>query len=56
MRAKKLAVSKFTRGFLVLMAIAMAGLGGLSQLAQALPGDYAWQKAGTQGITGDRAY
>jgi len=56
MRAKKLAVSKFTRGFLVFMAIAMAGLGGLSQLAQALPGDYAWQKAGTQGITGDRAY
>ena len=55
MRAKKLAVSKFTRGFLVLMAIAMAGLGGLSQLAQALPGDYAWQKAGTQGITGDQA-
>ena len=55
MRAKKLAVSKFTRGFLVLMAIAMAGLGGLSQLAQALPGDYVWQKAGTQGITGDQA-
>ena len=55
MRAKKLAVSKFTRGFLVLMAIAMAGLGGLSHFAQALPGDYVWQKAGTQGITGDQA-
>jgi hypothetical protein len=38
------------------MAIAMAGLGGLSQLAQALPGDYVWQKAGTQGITGDQVF
>ena len=37
------------------MAIAMAGLGGLSHFAQALPGDYVWQKAGTQGITGDQA-
>ena len=58
MRAKRL-VSKFTpskltRGFLVLMAIAMAGLGGLSHFVQALPGDYVWQKAGTQGITGDQ--